>query len=185
MDEQAPRVPKIRHEKNFIVEENIDALQWPPECAACGGPAEVRDKISLKERFKGFGEIKVEVDGIPYCLECQPKIRASRRMDKAVMAVALIIGIPVGLLVLVSMMQDRNVTFIYLPCIFIPVLLLAYGLAWLLISFPIKSILRHRFVEPVSARLIEEQKSSGSKGISVVIEIPNKDYAEKFAQLNP
>ena len=61
---------------------------------------------------------------------------------------------------------------------------IGYGLAWLIVKFPVKMLFRRRFAEPVDAWLIEEKKSDGKEGVSVVITIPNKDYAARFGQLN-
>jgi len=184
MSAGAQRRPRVRREKNFIVEENIDAIRWPKECAACQGPAEVSDDLRLERNIKVLGKIHVEVPGIPYCRACDPKIRRYKRLDRVRYVVALILGIPIGLLLIVAMARQPGTTFIWIGLVMLIGLVIGYGLAYLIVKFPVKALFRGHFVQPVEAWLVEEKKRDGREGASVVISIPNKAYAEKFAQLN-
>jgi hypothetical protein len=178
------RRPRVRREKNFIVEENIEAIRWPTECAACQGPAEVSDDLRLERNIKALGKIHVEVPGIPYCRACAPKVRRHRGLDRVRYVVALVLGIPIGLLLIVATARQPGTRFIWLGLVMLIGIAIGYGLAYLLVKFPVKAIFRAHFVRPVEAWLIQEKKRDGSEGVSVVIHIPNKVYAEKFAQLN-
>lgn len=185
MDTQE-RLAKVRIAKggNLVVEENVDAVKWPRECANCGGPAEVSDTLRMNKNFKGVGQIKVEVKNIPYCRACFPKIRAGQRLDKVHMVVTFLIGIPLGLLMIALMMRDQSVQFIFCGLVFLMTLAVGYGLAWLIVKLPAKLLLGKRIAEPVNGRLIEEKKADGKEGVSVVLTIPREDFAVKFAELN-
>jgi len=89
--------PTIRRQKNIIVEEHLDAVSWPQECATCGGPVEQTDTLSLKSKFKNLGEISVSVAGIPYCQTCFHKIRWGKRLNQIVLIVAIAIAIAITL----------------------------------------------------------------------------------------
>ena len=180
--QERPRVRRAK--KNFVVEENIGAIQWPQECAACGGPAEVTDSLNLERTFKGLGKIHVEVSSIPYCQTCLPKIRRGKLLDQVRHIVALALGIPIGLLLILTAARQPGTTFIWCSLLLLIGIAIGYGLAWLIVKFPVKMLFRRRFAEPVDAWLIEEKKSDGKEGVSVVITIPNKDYAARFGQLN-
>lgn len=184
METIAERKPKIRFQKNYVVEENLDAIEWPQECAACNGPVEIKDAIHLKEKFKGFGEIKVELAGIPYCQTCFPKIGAGKQLDRTHLILSFVIGIPLGVLLIAMLLADQNTNFIWCGAIFFIAYLIGYGIAWLFVKLPARIFLKGRIIEPVSAWLITEQKADKKEGISVIIAIPNKSYAGKFAQLN-
>lgn len=185
MDTQVVRMPQIRREnKNFVIEENVDAVKWPQECANCGGPAEEIDSLRMSKEFKGIGKIKVEVKGIPYCRVCFPKIRAGKLLDQIHLAVTFLIGIPLGILLIALMMTSENVQFICCGLVFLVALLIGYGLAWLLVKLPAKILFGKKIAEPVGGRLIEEKKKDGKEGISVVLTIPREDFALKFAELN-
>jgi hypothetical protein len=184
MDVVREAKPVIRREKNFVVEENLGAVQWPEQCALCGGRVEHRDALSLKEKFKGLGQIHVEVAGIPYCAPCFRKISAGKRINQAVWVVTLVLGIPLGIILSLLAMRDQSVKFVFCGMVFAMALLIAYGLAWLLIKLPAKVLFGKRIAEPVGAWLITEKKRDGREGVSVVIAIPNKVYADAFAQLN-
>jgi len=174
----------MRREKNFIVEENIDAIRWPKECAACGGPAEITDDLKLERNIKTLGKIKVQIPGIPYCQACAPRIRRHRRLDRVRWVVTLVLGIPIGLLLIVATARQPGTRFIWIGLLFLIGIALGYGLAFLIVKFPVKALFRRSFVEPVDAWVIEEKKRDGREGASVVISIPNRAYADKFAQLN-
>ena len=184
METVTAKIPKIRHEKNFVVEENVDAVRWPQECEACGGPVNVSDSIKMKENFKGFGEINVGLEGIPYCSTCYPKIRTGKKINRAVWILAFVIGIPLGILLLTLAFADQNTTVVMCGVLMLIGLATGYGLAWLFVKLPAKILLKGKFVEPVDAWLISEKKKDGKEGISVVISIPNKIYAVKFMGLN-
>lgn len=176
MDDKLQKRPRVRQErKNFIVEQNIDAIQWPPECAVCGGRAEVTDTLKLEATFKNLGKVRIEVPGIPYCQGCFPKIRRGKLLDRVRYIVALVLGIPIGLLFVWMATKQPGATFVWCGLLLAMGLLIGYGLAWLIVKFPVKMLFRGYFVEPVDAWLV---------GTSVVISIPNRGYAAKFAQLN-
>jgi hypothetical protein len=178
--------PIIRFAKNFVVEENLAAVTWPQECAVCGGRADIKDAISLKENFKGFGEIKVEVAGIPYCSDCFPRIRAGKRLNRLVWILSFVIGLPIGILLIIAAMTNKSTSSSFVMCGLLIAIgwAVGYGLAWLFVKLPAKILLKKRIIEPVDAWLIKEQKKDKKEGISVVIAIPNKQYAGKFAQAN-
>ena len=184
MDTTAEKKPTIRFSRNFIVEENVTAVAWPQECAACGGAAEIRDSIPLKETYKGFGVIQVEVSGIPYCQACYPRIGAGKSLNNLVWILSFVIGIPAGILMILAAMTNENTTFIMFGLLIALGWAIGYGLAWLFVKLPAKVLMKKRIVEPVDAWLIKEEKKDKKEGISVVIAIPNKAYARKFAQLN-
>lgn len=176
--------PKLRRNKNIIVEEHLDAVAWPQECAACGKPVEQTDTLALKNKFKNLGEVSVNVAGIPYCQDCYRKISAGKRLNQIVLIVAIVIAVPLAVFMILAALRDQNVTFIWCGLILFLAFLLGYGLAWLFIKLPAKTFLRKRITEPVDAWLISEKKADGKEGISVVISIPNKRYADKFFALN-
>jgi len=184
MDAVAEKKPIIRFAKNFVVEENLAAVTWPQECEVCGSVVEVRDAIPLKENFKGFGEVKVEVVGIPYCSQCFPLIRAGKRLNNIVWVVSFVIGIPIGILLVLAAMTNQNSSFIMCGVLIALGWVIGYGLSWLFVKLPAKFIFKTRIVEPVDSWLIKEEKKDKKEGISVVIAIPNKEYAVKFARAN-
>jgi len=188
MDTQSERMPQVRLSKggNFVVEENIDALRWPEECANCGGPAQEIDTLRMNKIFKGVGEIEVK-GGIPYCRVCFPKIRAGKRLDRVHFVVSLLIGIPLGIILVAEMIAleaDVQDPIIFLGVAFILALAVGYGIAWLVVKLPAKLLLGQLIAEPVHGRLIEEKKADGKRGVSVVFTIPREDFAVKFAELN-
>jgi hypothetical protein len=184
MDTQE-RMPRIKRRRgNFVVEENIDALRWPQECANCGGPVAQTDSLKLSKDVKGMGKIKVEVKGIPYCSACLPKIKWGKRLNSVVFVLAFVIGIPLGLLVSGLMARQQNVNFICCGLIIAVCVFIGYGIALLFAKLPAKLILGKWIAEPVDSWLIEEKKSDGKQGVSVIVSVPNKNYAAKFAQLN-
>lgn len=63
-------------------------------------------------------------------------------------------------------------SFVFCGFIYVISLLIAYGLALLLIKLPVKTILRQRIAEPVDAWLITEKKRDGREGLSVLLGIP-------------
>jgi hypothetical protein len=184
MDTIAETVPTIRFAKNFVVEQNLSAVTWPQECAGCGGNPDVKDSIPLKETFKGFGEIKVVVAGIPYCSDCFPRIRAGKRLNRLVWILSFVIGIPVGILFILTAMTNKSSSIVTCGVLIALGWLAGYGIAWLFVKLPAKILLKKRIIEPVDAWLIKEEKKDKKEGISVVIAIPNKGYARKFGVAN-
>lgn len=187
MEHQSGRKALVHRAKgNFVVEENIGNVQWPQQCAVCGGPAETTDCLHLHSTFKALGKIDVDVDGIPYCRECFPKVHRGKVLERVRTALAFVLGIPLGLYLIVLSMQQRSSgsKFVWIGMIMVLALAAGFGLSWLIVDFPIRRLFRRQFAKPVDAWLIEENKSDNREGISVVISIPNEDYAAAFAGLN-
>ncbi len=177
--------PIMRHEKNFIVEKNIAAVQWPQECSVCGKTYDQKENLKLKTKFKSLGEIQVNVDGIPYCKVCFSKTKSYNRLDTVAWVITIILAIPIFILGLTGMAQNSSGnTVIFLGMYFLLSVAIAYGIVWLLIKLPIRKLFKNRFAKPVSAWLIEDDRPDKTKGVSVVIAIPDKTYAGKFAALN-
>ncbi|MHB1355724.1 MAG: hypothetical protein ACYCZF_07080 [Anaerolineae bacterium] len=182
---ETSKVPKIRRKNNFIVEQNLESICWPKECCTCGGPPDHTEDVHFKKKFKNYGEIKVQVNGIPYCQVCASRIRITKAIDAIVRVLAYVIGVPLGIFLVVLSAKSSSTKFIFLGLIFLIAIGIGYVLAYLLVRPPAKIILRKRMVEPVDAWMIEDdEKSDGKKGLSVVIDIPNKTYADKFAVIN-
>ena len=185
MDVNLTRSARIRREKkNFVVEQNVDAVQWPAECAACGLSPTVKDTIKLEKKFKNFGLVKTGVNGIPYCDNCYRKVKSTKRLDKLVNVLAMVFGIPLGLLLAALMAKQPGTRIICLGLLVAVGVGIAYGFFYLLIRFPVKAIFKSSFADHVDAWLVEEKKPDGSDGLSVAINIPRAEYAEKFAALN-
>ena len=184
MDTIAEARPIIRFSKNFVVEENLNAVTWPQECASCGGSPEVKDTISLKENYKGFGTINVEVAGIPYCSTCFPRVRAGKRLNRLVWILSFVIGIPIAILLIAAAMTNKNTNFILCGVLLALGWAAGYGLAWLFVKLPARILFKKKIIEPVDAWLIKEEKKDKKEGISVVLSIPNQGYAGKFAVMN-
>ena len=178
--------PKVRRDKgSFIIEDNLDAIQWPEECSSCGGVAEHHETLKLKEKFKDQGQVQVEVGGIPYCKKCIRRARWTNRLNNLVITVALIIGIALTLFTKLQEFAGRSSgTSVPWWLTFLVCIAIGYGISWLIFKMPFKLLLRKRLVEPITAWLMEDLKSDGQQGISVAISIPQKSYAEKFAQMN-
>jgi hypothetical protein len=105
MEIESSLQPVIRREKNFVVEKNIAAIQWPQECSGCGNNFDQKENIVLKTKFKSLGEIKVNVDGIPYCKDCYSKIKSYNRLDTAGWVITIILAIPIFILGLIGQAQ--------------------------------------------------------------------------------
>jgi len=176
--------PKIRRDKNFIVEDNLEAIRWPQECSWCGRPVEHLETLKLKEKFKTKGQIQAEVAGIPYCKRCAGTARWTGRINTAIMILALVIGIVLTIFSKIQEATGTSGTSTPWYLAFLVSFGIGYGLSWLLLKLPFKLIMRKRLTEPVTAWLMEGLKSDGQQGISVAISIPKKSYAEKFAQMN-
>ncbi len=184
MDIVPEKKARIRCEKNFIVEENIDAVKWPDECAVCGGAVVVKDAIPMEKKFKNYGTVKTELKGIPYCSSCYAKVKATRRLDRAVWILALVCGIPLGLFLAYLMSNQPGTRLICLGLMVAVGVAAAWGFFWLLIRFPVKAIFKNSFVEYIDAWLFEETKPGLHEGLSVAVSIPRKEFADKFAILN-
>ena len=177
-------VPIVRREKNFIIEENLEALAWPQECCWCGSQVETFDSIKLKEKFKGIGLVQTELTGIPYCKGCGRRARTIGRVNNTVIILALIIGIALTIFAKTQGQSGASGSDLPWWLAFLVCFAIGYGIAWILIKLPFKLLLGKRLVEPVTAWFIEEYKSNGKQGVCVSVSIPQKGYADKFAQLN-
>jgi hypothetical protein len=181
------KVAKIRRaKKNFVIEENIDKIKWPQECAnGCGQPVgTTNDTLTMSKDFKGIGKVNVVINDIPYCQECYPRIKTGKTVNTIRLVVGIIIGIALGAILIIQQMQDQNTQFVFCGFILVISIFIGYGIAWLFVKLPAKLILGKHFAEPIDANLIEEKKVDGKQGMSVVLTIPNKNYAAKFATLN-
>jgi hypothetical protein len=181
------KVAKIRRaKKNFVIEENVDKIKWPQECAnGCGQSVGMtNDTLEMSKDFKGLGKVNVVVKDIPYCQECYPRIKTGKTVNTIRLVVGIILGIPLGVVLIIQQYQDQSTQFILCGFIFLISILIGYAIAWLLVKLPAKLILGKHFAEPISGNLIEEKKADGKQGMSIVLTIPNKDYAAKFAALN-
>ncbi len=185
MDTEMERKPRIRRNHNFIVESNVDAVQWPQECVVCGSPPQAFDSIHLSKNFKNLGLVKTEVSNIPYCGTCFPKIKHTKRLDRSVIILAFVFGIPLGILLAALIARQPGTRFICLGLLVLLGIVIAYGFFWLLIRFPVKSIFKDKFVEEVvTASLNEVTRLDGSQGFNVSISITRPEYAQKFSDLN-
>jgi hypothetical protein len=102
-----------------------------------------------------------------------------------VVVIAFVIGIPLAIFAIGQVLTGRsNTSIISWGWAFVLCIAIGYGIAWLFIKLPFKLVLGKRLVESVGAGLLEEKKSDGRKGVSTVISIPRKSYADKFAQVN-
>ncbi|KAF0111743.1 MAG: hypothetical protein FD147_754 [Chloroflexi bacterium] len=184
MDGTMVKKAKIRRAVNFIIEENIEAVQWPRECSACGGIPTIFDRIKMEKKFKNFGIIISELRNIPYCKPCFQKVIATKGLDKIVLTLALIFGIPLGLLLSYLMAKDPGTRIVCLGLLLVAGVGIAWVFFYLLIRFPVKSIFKNNFTEYIDAWLFEDEKADRTEGLSVMVSIPNKRFAEKFAVLN-
>jgi hypothetical protein len=184
MDITPEKKARIRQEKNFVIEENIDAVQWPNECSACGAAVEVSDTIRMAKKFKNFGTITSELKTIPYCSACFAKVKATRRLDKVVFTLALVFGIPLGLLLTSLIAKQPGTTLVFCGLLIVAGVAIAWGFFYLLIRYPIKAIFKNNFVEYIDAWLFEDTKPGAQDRLSVAVSIPRKSFAEKFATLN-
>jgi hypothetical protein len=187
MEPQSARKAIVHRVKgNFVVESNIGDVQWPQQCAVCGGPVETTDRLHLHGTFKALGRIDVDVDGIPYCRECFPKVHRGKLLERVRTVLAFVLGIPLGLYLIVLSMQQQSSgsRFVWIGMIMVLALAAGFGLSWLIVDFPIRALFKGRFARPVDAWLIQEKKTDNREGMSIVISIPNKDYAAAFAGLN-
>jgi len=183
------KVAKVRwQKKNLVIEENVDLIKWPQECAnGCGQPVvgtANNDTFTMSKDFKGIGKVNVVIKDIPYCQDCFPRIKTGKTVNSIRLVVGIIIGIGLGAIMIIQQMQDSSVQFVFCSFILIISVLIGYGIAWLLVKLPAKLILGKHFAEPISASIIEEKKADGKQGMSILLSIPHKDYAAKFGALN-
>ena len=181
--------PRIRRGKKrkFIVEENVGAIQWPQECAACGKPVEVYD--DNKDKSISFMNCyKVAPPKVPYCQTCFKKVNATKRLDTAVLFLGVIVGLPLG--VFLAIMLFKYYERITKESVFCMGSMAVVGfyvgikLVKFIIRGPIKSIFKNRYTGYVE---FEDQNKKISDNNSVwflEIFIPNKLYSDKFAILN-
>jgi len=184
MEGEMERKPRIRRENNFVVEENIDALKWPQQCAECGRPVEVTDTLKLEKTYKTLGKINVTVAGIPYCQEDMLRVRRGKLLERVRMILAFVIGIPLGFIGIALAANSPGTKIILFGVVMFIGVLAGYGLAWLIVKVPVKLLFKSKFADPVDGWLIEEKKKDGKEGVSVVLSIPNKEYADLFARTN-
>lgn len=184
MDLLPERKARVRRERNFVIEENIDVVKWPGECSVCGAAPLVMDSIKMEKKYKNFGIVRSELKGIPYCVSCFGKVKATRRLDKAVMILALIFGIPLGLFLSYLSSQQPGTRLICLGLLVVAGVGIAWVFFYLLIRYPIKAIFKNRYVEYIDAWLFEDVKTGAREGLSVAVSIPRKEFADKFAVLN-
>ena len=181
--------PKIRRGKKrkFIVEANINAIQWPQECAACGKPAEVVDEN--EDQIGSFENcFKTTPPRVPYCQTCYTKVKATKRLDTAVLFLGVLFGLPLGILLAILLYKSyEKITKEIIFCMSsLAVVGLVFGV-WLikfLIRGPIKSIFKNRFTGYIEFDHKNITNKDNNAAWVLEIMIPNSVYANKFAVLN-
>jgi len=186
MDAVVERKAKIRKSGGgFVVEENVDAVKWPHECVVCGAAPTMTDDIHLARKMKNVGQVRTQVTGVPYCDTCFKKVKATRRLDTAVYILALVFGIPLGLLLTSFAANAPGSQFVCCGLLMAAGIVIAWLVFYLIIRFPVKSIFKDKFVEEVvTASLNEVTRLDGSQGFNVSISITRPEYAQKFSDLN-
>jgi len=189
MEMSMERKPKIRFgkKKKLIVEENVDAIQWPQECAACGKQVDYYDdNEDQSASFKNmYGVIPPKV---PYCQTCFSKVKATKQLDTAVLFIGFIFGIPLGIFLAYILYRTQEA--FSKTTIMCMGLIGAFGLyaGIIIIKFlirgPIKSIFKNRYTEYVEFDHNNVNISENKSVWILEILIPNKLYATKFATLN-
>jgi hypothetical protein len=189
MDTNPVSKPKIRMGKKqkFVVEEHVEAIQWPQECAACGKPAEVYDDNA--DRIGSFMNCyKVTPPRVPYCNSCFKKVKATKRLDTALLFIGTLFGIPAGLLLAYSFyLTLEKITKTEIMCLgLIAAIGFVAGVQFIrfLIRGPVKAIFKNRYTGYVE---FDDKNIKLSDAVStwfLEISIPNKLYAAKFAALN-
>lgn len=189
MDANIDLKPKIsRGKKNkFVVEENVGAIQWPQECAACGKPVEIYDE-NPDEIGSFMNNFKVIPPKVPYCQACYSKVKNTKKLDTAVLFLGFIFGIPLGILFAYSgYIMAEKITKTEIMCMGIMgVLGLLAGIyiVRFIIRGPVKAIFRNRYIEYVEFDNKNERLSDKLSVWFLEIKIPNKTYSEKFVILN-
>lgn len=181
--------PKIRQgkKKKFIVESNVDALQWPTECAACGKPGQVYD--DNEDKSTSFMNcFKVSPPKVPYCQTCFTKVKATKKLDSVVYLLGGLFGIPVGLLLAYSFyITLEKITKTEIMCLgLIGAIGLVAGMSItrFLIRGPVKSIFKKRYTDYVLFDNKYVTKPDNNSVWVLEIVIPNKNYFANFAILN-
>jgi len=181
--------PKIRRGKKrkFIVEENVGAIQWPQECAACGKPVEVYDENEDKSA-SFMNCYNVTPPKVPYCLTCYTKVKATKRLDTAVLFLGVIFGLPLGIFLAFMLYKAyEKLTKELIFCMgSIAVLgfLVGVKLIKFLIRGPFKAIFKNRYTGYVEFDDQNKKISDNNSVWFLEILIPSKLYADKFATLN-
>ncbi len=189
MDTSIERKPKIRRgkKKKFIVEANVDAIQWPQECAACGKPVEKYDD-NEGESASFMHKYKVIPPKVPYCQTCYSKVKATKRLDTAVLFLGFIFGIPLGILLAYSFFLTlEKISKTDIMCLgLIGALGFVAGIKIIkfLIRGPVKSIFKNRYTGYVEFDHNYVTISDNNSVWYLEIMIPNKLYATKFGTLN-
>jgi len=189
MDANIDLKPKIsRGKKNkFVVEENVDAIQWPQECAACGKPVEKYDE-NLDEIGSFMNNFKAIPPKVPYCQACYSKVKNTKKLDTAVLFLGFIFGSPLGILFAYSVyITAEKITKTEIMCMGIMgVLGLLAGIyiVRFIIRGPVKLIFNNRYVDYVAFDYVDVKISENNSVSNLKITIPNKQYAAKFAALN-
>jgi hypothetical protein len=189
MDTSMQRKPKIRlgKKKKFIVEANVDAIQWPQECAVCGKPVEIYDDNEDKSTTF-MNCYKVTPPKVPYCQTCYKKVKTTKRLDGAIYLWSGLFSIPLGLLLAYSFyLTLEKITKTELLCLgLISAIGFVAGMSIIkfLIRGPIKAIFKNRYTNYVQFYDINERISDTLSVWNLEINIPNKLYAAKFAALN-
>lgn len=169
----------------FVVEENVDAVKWPHECVVCGAAPMLTDDINLARKMKNVDQVRTQVKGIPYCEPCLKKVKATRRLDMVVYILALVFGIPLGLLLTSLSANTPGTQIVCCGLLMVAGVVIAWLVFYLIIRFPVKSIFKNKFIEEVvTASLNEVTHLDGSQGFNVSISITRPEYAEKFSGLN-
>lgn len=183
------RKPKIRRgkKKKFIVEANVDAIQWPHECAACGKPVEkYDDNEDVSESF--MNKYKAISPKVPYCQTCYTKVKNTKRLDTAILFLGCSFGIPLGILLAYSFFLTlEKISKTEIMCLGI-----IGAVGWLvgvkiikfLIRGPVKTIFKNRYTGYVEFDHNNVTISDNNSVWYLEIMIPNKLYATKFAALN-
>lgn len=184
---------KIRHENQELIiagtsnnkelQSRMNAIQWPQECASCGGPVQKHDSFIETESFGFTNSASVYVNGIPYCGACFAKAKRFRRIDSWRWIVTFLIAAPVVYLLFSGGEGSRYS--LWMLCrssaIF---MLISYGLAWLIVTLPARHFMKGNILTPVKGKLFEEVGPDGSKVVSLALSIPNQVFAAKFFDLN-
>ena len=189
MDINIELKPKIRRGKKrkFIVEENVVALQWPQECAVCSKPVEVYD--DNEDKSASFMNCyKVSPPKVPYCQTCYTKVKATKRLDTAVMFLGVIFGLPLGIFLAYLLYKTyEKITKELIFCMG-SVAVLGFFVCVKLIKFiirgPIKSIFKNRYTGYVEFDDQNKKLPDNNSAWFLEIFIPNKRYSDKFAILN-
>lgn len=173
-----------------------DTIQWPQECANCGGLAQKIDMFTETTMLKGTGPVQASVavvfKGIPYCNVCYPKIKNAQNISFWQLVVTGLVGVGLSIYSVnyagnnpISFDLGGGLSMESIPCggLIILSFLVAYALSWLVVRLPAAILLKGKVAKPVKGSL-EDNDTGGSRSVNLVLSIPNEEYAAKFAQLN-